>query len=264
MGNSRARTQEQVNRAVWARPQLVAEYAHRRLLTVERVALDRYAWPLSGDVLELGCGAGRVTGHLLHHAASVHGLDVMPEMVDYCRQAYPDGSFSVGDLRDLSAFPAQSFDAVVAVANVIDVLEDAGRQDVLDQVRGLLAPGGVFVMAAHNLAAAPLIDPPRRVGSGSRRQLVVNVLRLPLRAYNRHRLRALEQVAEDHAILNDIAHDYALLHYYIGRDAQERQLAAHGLRLEACLDEDGRTVPPGATAPQSHSLLYVSTASAPA
>jgi len=46
-------------------------------------------------------------------------------------------------------------------------------------------------------------------------------------------------------VLNDEAHEYGLLHYYIGRDAQERQLRAAGLELIECLDPDGGPVPGG-------------------
>ncbi|MCW3015740.1 MAG: class SAM-dependent methyltransferase [Solirubrobacterales bacterium] len=255
------RSQDQVNRDGWARPKLVADYAHRRLVPVESAVLSRYRQQLSGRVLELGCGAGRVTGYLIDIAEVVHGIDVLPEMVRYCRRTYPGGTFSVGDLRDLSSFRRHSFDAVVAADNVIDVLDDDGRHDVLDQVRGVLATDGLFVMSSHNLAAAPLIRRPTQVGSPSRRELATNILHLPLRVYNHRRLRSLEHHEPDHAILNDIAHDYSLLHYYIERDTQERQFLEHDFVLIDCLDPDGRTVPRGEHAETCHWLHYVCTPS---
>jgi SAM-dependent methyltransferase len=253
------RSQYQVNRDGWARRQLVADYAHRRLVPVESAVLSRYRKQLSGRVLELGCGAGRVTGYLIDIAEVVHGIDVVPEMVRYCRRTYPGGTFSVGDLRDLSSFRRHSFDAVVAAGNVIDVLDDDGRRDVLDQVRGVLTTDGLFVISSHNLAAAPLIRRPTQVRSPSRREFAMNILYLPLRMYNRRRLRPLERYEADHAILNDIAHDYSLLHYYIGRDAQERQFFEHDFVLIDCLDADCRTVLRGERAETCHWLHYVCT-----
>ena len=43
-------------------------------------------------------------------------------MVEHCRSAYPDGTFAVGDLRDLSAQGDGSYDAIVASYAVLDVL----------------------------------------------------------------------------------------------------------------------------------------------
>jgi hypothetical protein len=67
----------------------------------------------------------------------------------------------------------------------------------------------------------------------------------------------MQRTAPDHAILVDEAHDYTLLHYYISRDAQERQLAEAGFELLECLDIDGRPVPPGTDAEGSSELQYV-------
>ena len=69
--------------------------------------------------------------------------------------------------------------------------------------------------------------------------------RMPVRIRNRRRLAPLERRERDHAIINDEAHDYALLHYYIRRDDQARQLAELGYALIECLDADGHPVPAG-------------------
>ncbi|MBV8952614.1 MAG: hypothetical protein JO179_00660, partial [Solirubrobacterales bacterium] len=47
-----------------------------------------------------------------------------------------------------------------------------------------------------------------------------------------------------------------LLHYYIGRDEQARQLEQLGYELVECLDLEGVPVPPGARS-QSTELHYV-------
>ena len=65
-------------------------------------------------MLELGCGAGRVTRSLVGLAASVEAIDISSTMVSYCRDTIPQGDFSVGDLSDLSAYETGAFAAVVA------------------------------------------------------------------------------------------------------------------------------------------------------
>jgi SAM-dependent methyltransferase len=248
-------SQRQVNDAVWGRSsRLVAEYANRTLRPVETVLLDRYRDALSGRVLELGCGAGRLTGYLLDLSADVRGIDVMPAMVEYCRAAYPRGDFAVADLRDIGGGP---YDAVVAAFNVLDVLDHAERRDVLARIAGVLSPGGLLVMSSHNLAAAGSIRSPGRVLERSPRRIASNLRHLPARLRNARRLRRHERTDADWAIRNDEALDFGLLHYYVTRDACERQLAAAGLTLVECLDIDGRPVAPGEQAAYCTELHYV-------
>ncbi|GAC1318270.1 MAG: hypothetical protein NVSMB25_07470 [Thermoleophilaceae bacterium] len=219
--------------------------------------LIRYREALAGRVLELGSGAGRLTGYLAAVAQSVHGLDVSERMVAHGRRRYPDVTFEQGDLRDLSRYESGSFDAVIAPYNVLDVLGDSERAGVLEAVRGLLAPRGLFILSSHNRANVPLIPEPTQLRVGRPRQFVLNVLRFPWRLRNRRRLRAFEYAEGDYAIVNDGAHDYSLLHYYISRAAQARQLADHGFDLLECLDLEGRTVVDGEDAPESSELHYV-------
>jgi len=66
--------QRLTNDALWRRTDLVERYATRDLRPVEVMLLIRYREALSGRVLELGCGAGRVTGYLAELASHAHGL----------------------------------------------------------------------------------------------------------------------------------------------------------------------------------------------
>jgi hypothetical protein len=73
-------------------------------------------------------------------------------------------------------------------------------------------------------------------------------------ARNRRRLAPLEERHPEYAILNDFPHDYSLLHYYIRRDAQERQLQELGYELIECLDGRGDVVETGGHAPSDHHM----------
>ena len=79
---------------------------------------------------------------------------------------------------------------------------------------------------------------------------------MPRRVANRRRLRPLERGQPGYAIVNDSAHDYSILHYYISRDAQARQLRAR-LRLVEALDLEARPVEPARTPRDSSELHYV-------
>jgi SAM-dependent methyltransferase len=264
--------QVRVNAELWGGGEHVATYANRTLLPVEVVILVRYREALSGRVLEVGCGAGRLLGYLTALGGEVHGIDISPSMVDYCRQRYPEAQVKVGDLGALAEAVQGPFDAVLAADNVLDIFDDSARRRALQAARELIAPGGLLIFSTHNLAdldgegdrgglavsrggglVAKIADRP--VG-----ELVRLATRLPRRVRNRRRLAPLQQRGADHAIVNDAAHDYGLLHYYIRREDEARQLGELGFELVECLDPDGRTVGAGEPA-RGPWLHYVARAS---
>jgi len=245
------------NTQVWRDGDFTAEYAIRTLRAVEVVLLLRYGGHLSGRTLEIGCGAGRLTGYLIELSAHVEGIDISAAMVDYCRRAFPSGHFRQGDLRDLSGFLDGANNAIIAPFNVLDILDDRERRDVLGHLHRMLAPGGLLIMSGHNRAHIPRLRPPTHVRTSDPLRLAVDLLRLPRRYRNSRRLRADQRNEPGYAIVNDDAHDFTLLHYYVTRDAQEAQLAAHGFSLVQCLDLDGAIVAPGEAAAGSSELHYV-------
>ncbi len=257
VGDAAGGAPSRVNEHVWSRGSLVRAYASRVLRPPEVMLLLRYRDELRGRVLELGCGAGRITGYLLAIGADVHGIDLSKAMIEYCRRRYPAGTFEIADLRDLRARGDSSYDVVVAGFNVIDVLDDAERRRVLDEVRRVLRGGGLLIVSSHNRAYVSRVRPPTRIGPARDPvHIAADVVRMPWRVYNSRRLRPLERREEKYAIVNDEAHDYRLLHYYIGRDDQAAQLADLGYTLEECLDLDGRVVVEGETAAESSELHY--------
>jgi SAM-dependent methyltransferase len=246
--------QLRVNSSAWQRGDHVAEYANRRLLPVEVVILVRYREALSGRTLEVGCGAGRILGYVSQLGGEAHGIDISAAMVEHCATRYPAAHVRVGDLSDIGRSAEGPFDAVLAVDNVLDVFDDAERRRVLGDLKALLGPEGLLIFSSHNLA---YVDRPAPTGGGRARGLVRDlasrppsnvaraVARIPGRRRNRKRLGPLQRRGDGYAIINDSAHDYGLLHYYIGRDEQARQLHETGYELLECLDADGRTVGPG-------------------
>src|SRR3954462_4034981 len=115
---------EQINRRFWERGWFTREYVNRRLRPAEVLLLVRHRDALSGRVLELGSGAGRLTSYLVGIASELHAVDVSAAMLDRCKANAPGAITPLGDLRDLSAFADASFGAIVAPYNVVDVLDD--------------------------------------------------------------------------------------------------------------------------------------------
>jgi SAM-dependent methyltransferase/alpha/beta superfamily hydrolase len=236
---------------------LVDAYLGEQLAPAEAALLARHREALTGRVLELGPGAGRFTTHLARIAHELYALDISPAMVEHAGHALASVTFAVGDMKDLSRYEDGSFDAVVAIANVIDVFGEGDRAAALAEIRRVLTPGGLLLFNSHNLAHAPFVDRPWNL---RRDHLREDLTHLPRRVANHRRVRHLEHRAAGHAVINDISHDFAMVHYYIGRDEQAARLAARGFELLECLDVEARPVGPGEQAPRSSSLHYAARA----
>ena len=259
---SNGRSQRDLGTEFWANADLVHAYAGGALRPVEVTLLERHRDALSGRVLELGVGGGRVTRHLCAIATEVHGIDVSAAMVEHSRAAFPEATIVQRDLRDLSLYDDESFDALVAAFNVLDILDHDDRRLALAGFARVLAPGGLLIMSSHNRAHAPLVVGPTRrllgnVRAGRLRSAAGDLVRLPRSIANRRRLEPHERALPAYAIVNDFAHSYSILHYYIFRDDQERQLSEHGLTLVECLDLGGVTIERGDAGTSSPELHYV-------
>lgn len=103
------------------------------------------------DVLELGCGTGRITRVLAGAGSRVVGLDVSPEMLERARARLADRApvhLVRGDMRRLPV--AGPFGLVVAAADPFaHLIEDADRARTLEEVARVLHPRGRFLGEMH-------------------------------------------------------------------------------------------------------------------
>jgi SAM-dependent methyltransferase len=243
------------NAAFWRRDKYLQDYRNRILNPAEVLILVRYSGRFAGHVLEIGCGVGRLLSYLVELAEQAYEIDVFSGMVDCCRAAYPTADVRIGDLRALAESLDAKFDVLFAADNVLDVLDDEERRRVLTEIREHhLASGGLLVFSSHNLAhmnptpgAKPAPSSTSRLLSLSRTlfdrspiAIAGRVARLPRRRADRKRLGPLQHRAADHAVINDPAHDHGLLHYYISRDDQERQLGGSACSCWSVWSSTGR------------------------
>ena len=98
-----------------------------------------------GLVLELGCGSGALTRHLVEAGHRVLATDASPAMLELARDAVP-GADAIRRLV-LPDDPIPTVDAVVSVGHVLNYLphEEAIGQ-ALVAVAGSLLPGGILVL----------------------------------------------------------------------------------------------------------------------
>jgi SAM-dependent methyltransferase len=103
-----------------------------------------------GVVLEVGCGAGALTRHLLAAGHRVIATDASPAMLELARAALGADA----DLRRLVLpdDPLPAADAIVSVGHVVSYLPDEAAIDrALIGMAGALRPGGVLAFDVCDL-----------------------------------------------------------------------------------------------------------------
>ena len=98
-----------------------------------------------GLVIELGCGTGHLTRHLLKGPHRVIATDASPAMLELARHQAPN----VEDLRllVLPDDPIPAADAIVSVGHVLNYLpSDSAIRRALRAICGALRPGGVLAL----------------------------------------------------------------------------------------------------------------------
>lgn len=67
----------------------------------DRAVLGIFAELVSGRMAHVGCGPGRITGHLHQLGADVFGVDLSPQMVAVARTDHPRLRLDVGTITEL-------------------------------------------------------------------------------------------------------------------------------------------------------------------
>ncbi|HWS39567.1 MAG TPA: class I SAM-dependent methyltransferase [Actinoplanes sp.] len=112
---------------------------------LDHAMIDAFVAAVTADgdgprVLDAGCGAGRMSGHLAARGCRVRGLDLSPGMISYARRDHPELEFTVGSLADLP-YPDDEFDGVLLWYSTIHT-PPAGQARLFAEAARVLRPGG--------------------------------------------------------------------------------------------------------------------------
>ena len=252
-----------INRPVYHAPGVERHYLDNGIEASEALALLRVvaAFP-HRDILDIGVGAGRTARYLAPLAARYESVDYSPVMVDYVRRNLPGISVHLGDMRDLSAFAADSFDVAFGSSNVIDAVSADDRLRVLAELRRVLRAGGIFLFSSHNRTYLHALGGPRLHLSKNPFTQLRNLSRYFVQASNHLKVRRYRREEPEFALLNDVGHDYSILHYYVDAATQQRQLERNGFRLVGITDRSPRFVTPEDDTSASGYLHYIAQKSA--
>ena len=107
------------------------------------------------QVLELGCGTGRVLVPLAAHCATIQGIDISRAMLDRCRAKIDEagiGDKAQVDEQDITRFSLKRrFDLVIAPNRVFQRMQTDEQVDRLFSCIGFhLRTGGVCILNAGN------------------------------------------------------------------------------------------------------------------
>jgi SAM-dependent methyltransferase len=113
------------------------------------------------DVLDLGCGFGRVAAALAPRCRSVLGLDVSAGMVAEARRRHaglPNARFETTPGRDLSALPAGAFDLILAVDSFPYLVQAGVAEAHVAGAARALRPGGALAVLNLSYRGDPQLD----------------------------------------------------------------------------------------------------------
>lgn len=243
---------DRINMKAMTTASVVSHYARPSGLSpAEQATLDRVAPIARGKpVLDIGVGGGRTVDALRAISDDYLGIDYSQDMVDACRQRFPGVRFELADARSLSGIADNSIFLVVFSCNGIGMVSHADRLRILDEVRRVLQPGGVFVFSTHNRNSPEYsrgFQFPRFQWTLHPVRALVRCARFAghtlLRLRNRRRFRPHEIHHDDYSVINDVCHHYGTMLYYVTLDKQRMQLEDAGFEPDAeTYGLDGRPV----------------------
>jgi SAM-dependent methyltransferase len=124
------------------------------------------------DVVEIGCGVGRLTRVIAERAASVRAIDVSEQMLRRAREHNPDldrVEWILGDGETLDGVESGSADAVVSHVVFQHIPDPAVTLGYVREIGRVLRPGG---WAAFQVSNDPKVHRPR--GARSRFRAAVS------------------------------------------------------------------------------------------
>ena len=115
---------------------------------IRRAVIDASSVEQNVNVLELGCGPGLLTQHLVNAGARVHAVELSREMLDAARRRAPTATFEQADVRQ---FDSGSTYDVIILSYVLHELPASELPVLLDRWRTLLRDNGRLVVLDHAL-----------------------------------------------------------------------------------------------------------------
>ena len=192
-----------------------------------------------GTVLELGCGSGLLTRHLVDAGHRVIATDASPAMVELAAATVPDA-----DVRRLTLpdDPLPGADAVVAVGHVLNYLPDtAAIERALIATCAALRPGGVLAIDLCDPRYGEARDGDRPVGFATDDWALVTVFSRPAPEAFRRSITVFTREDDGRYRRDEEVHD----NVYLPTAQVPPLLARHGVDATLGTSFGSETLPEG-------------------
>lgn len=127
--------------------------AIRRSLSKNGLALEDFH-----DILDFGCGPGRILRNWGHLQANVYGTDYNRKSIEWCEKNLSFATFAVNDLEPPTSWPDAKFDFIYAFSVFTHLGEDLQRA-WLSELRRILRVGGYLMLTIHGQAYFGTLSP---------------------------------------------------------------------------------------------------------
>ena len=251
-------SQELVNKRGYERASTARDYTRDVLYAAEVLILVKHREEILGRrVLDIGCGAGRTTPCLRRLASDYIGIDYSDVMLEYCLRRCGHARCIKCDVRDMNVFEDESFDFALFSYNGLDSLEHNDRLKALTEIHRILAPGGLFVFSSHNRRFTGAEARPSVERTDDPVLWAKHAWKFVKCAWRHSSKRREEMRTDEYAVLNDRAHNFAFLLYYINRDQQAEQLRRIGFVVEELYSKTGEVLGDGDDDTDTGWIYYV-------
>ncbi|RYD59019.1 MAG: class I SAM-dependent methyltransferase [Sphingobacteriales bacterium] len=107
--------------------------------------------PTCGQLLELACGPGNMTRYMLDNRPdlNIYSTDLSQEMLDIAREANPEPSFGLLDIRDIKALDKQ-FDGILCAFGLPYISKEDSIQLIADAAQHLNESGMLYISAMED------------------------------------------------------------------------------------------------------------------
>jgi SAM-dependent methyltransferase len=103
------------------------------------------------SVLDAGCGNGRLLKALEGKSIDYSGIDSSQELIKLANQRYPEKTFRIMDLLDISALPDNHYDIIFCLAVILHLPGRENRLAVLKALGEKLKSGGQMFVSVWDL-----------------------------------------------------------------------------------------------------------------
>jgi SAM-dependent methyltransferase len=117
--------------------------------------IDRCGWETQGKaMLELGCGAGRMTRSFAERFSRVYAFDISTEMLGHAKALFPEASnvdWILGNGTDLAGLDDESVDFAFSYIVLQHMPEPSFAVRYIREMLRVLKPGGLFLFQFNSV-----------------------------------------------------------------------------------------------------------------